>query len=112
MSLAGSFQNLDFDGALTNKANLVASPAGYSWGNGSASDLLPAWILTHGGEIVSNMTFNYLAPDVDSNALYDLNGTEETLHFPYPPDGCFALYLGFTHSQSYELTQSGELPTN
>ena len=34
VSLAGPFQNLDFDGALTNKANLFDSGAGYSFGGG------------------------------------------------------------------------------
>jgi hypothetical protein len=106
VSLAGSFQNLDFDEASTNNANLFASPAGYSWGNGSASDLLPGWTLTHGGDLVTNLTFNIVPPDGDAATLYNI------AKFGCPPPAGFALLLGFTHSQSYELTQSGELPTN
>jgi hypothetical protein len=60
------------------------------------------------------MTFNLVPGDGDYAVLYDVFGTEMGPRFPYPPEGNsgFALTLGFTHSQSYELTQSGELPTN
>jgi hypothetical protein len=124
-SAVSPFQNLDFDGALTNRANLEVSPPGwgtspsepglvwisYAFGLGSTSDLLPGWTLTHGGDLVTNMTFNLVPADVDYAVLYDVFGTGRRV-VPYPPEGGsgFALSLGFTHSQPYELTQSGELP--
>jgi hypothetical protein len=76
-SAASPFQNLNFDGALTNRADLEVSPLGwgtippepglvwtsYAFGRGSTSDLLPGWTLTHGGDLVTNMTFNLVPPD-------------------------------------------------
>src|SRR5262249_33173275 len=104
------FRNLGFDEALTNNAHLTSTDTGFVSGNGLAVDLLPGWSVIQNGTVVTNVFFNEVPLDADYVALYDSNGNQRTADFPYVTQGKFALSATFSHSEPFELVQTGDIP--
>ena len=111
MLCAATFQNFDFDSAVTNIT--LSLPPDEGVGYGPTSDLLPGWQLFQGTNQVSSIGYDLNPISLGVASIYDANSQG----FPAPVSGKYSLglYPGYNllfDYQPYSLVQVGDIGAN